>query len=166
MNKIKLNNPVVLYFDKGTSESDKETIIDFLKYRKCFIFGESSLEMALMKDRKGFDVTGIDAAKLYCKLHNITLHTVEEIDVDDIVSKCDDIDALYDIIHLIRMAYIRNERVGRFKEQNVPEIVQFNERRVLQEKMEQLAYNCCCDPCAVDDEGQPLHSLSCIGYKL
>ena len=62
-----------------------------------------------------------------------------EIDVEDIVSECDDLDMLADIIYLISRVDMKNKRLSVLTTLDAPEIIIRSEKRILQKRAEQLA---------------------------
>ena len=169
MEKIKLANPVVISISEEASKKAKEDIIDLVKYRKCINVEDGIASVDSIKKEKRGSVTGAEGAKTYCWLMSIPFKSVTEIDVEDIVTSCDDINTLLDIIFLAARVNQRNERLKRLQELGAPEIIIRNECRMLQDYTEQLAHNCMSDsPITRDvDEGEePIASLCCIGYEL
>ena len=169
MKNIILANPVVVSFAEGISDKAKEDIKDLVKYRKCLCItdGVANVE-AIQNENKG-TLTGVEVARAYCWLLGIPFQTVTSINVEDIAVSCDNLDHLLDIIYLAYRVDMRNKRLKKLQEMEAPEIIIRNECRMLQERVEQLAFNCKSEnPVTRDtEEGKvALASLRCIGYEL
>ena len=167
MNKIKLANPVVVSLPEN--EAHRSAILDLLKYQKCICYSDGAPRLADIEDEKPGCLTGIEAARFYCWVYGIELEEVTEIDVEDIVSECDDLDMLADIIYLISRVDMKNKRLSVLTTLDAPEIIIRSEKRILQKRAEQLAFNCACDEPFTwrTDDGEVIAaSLCCIGYEL
>ncbi len=169
MDKISLVNPVVVSFAEDTPEKAREVITDLVKFRKCLRVKEGEICIEDIQNEARGSITGIEGAKALCWLLEIPFRSVEQIDVDDIVAKCDDMNSLLDIFYLICRVIARNDRLAKMLELGVPETIIRNECRMLQDAAEQLAHNCTSEnPITRNtDEGEEsLASLCCIGYEL
>lgn len=167
MNRIKLANPVVVSLPND--EEKKNAILALLKYEKCISCSDGVVRFHDIEDEKPGCLTGIEAARIFSWIAGYKLKEVTEIDVEDIVAKCDDLEILVDICYLLLRVDIKNRQLDALMGMNVPEAVLRCEKRNLQHRVEQLAFNCECDEPFTwkTDEGDEIAaSLCCMGYEL
>ena len=166
MEKIKLANPAVVYVPKDTSFEDRDMIADLVEYKKCINLVDGKIQVADIREEKVNATVGIDAARLYCWIHHIPFRVVEEIDIDDIVKHCEEMDDLVDIMILLNKVHFCNWELCTMIDLEAPEVVKRIARLKLQIAVENLASNCHSSDPVKDDDGNMLSSLSCIGYHL
>lgn len=164
MKKIKLANPVMLLY--GSTNEERSAITDMLKYKKCINFTEGAVRIVGIEEENDNSFIGLDSARLYCTILQHPYDIVDEIDVDDIVKHCDDMDDLYDIVYLLNKVTYCNDELDMMLCSDAPESYLRRARYELQSAVEYLAYNCECERPYTDNHGMPIVSLSCIDYEL
>ena len=104
--------------------------------------------------------------------------SITDIEIDDIVVETEDFDTLYDILFLLNRVSMRNDRYRKLLEYGAPEIILWNEYRMLQEYVESLQDNNWCGHPVINRyntanpdeepewEEEVRKSLADIGYSL
>ena len=167
MNKIKPANPVVVSLPED--EQIRNTFSGLLNcdlYMNC---DDGTVTFHEYDYDEPENLTGIEAVRLLSWLVGFKLEEVTEIDVEDIVAKCDDLGMLDDIIHLLYRVDNVNKKLALLIRADAPKFLQDWTKAALQKSVEQLAHNCECDEpftWETDDGEEIAASLSCIGYKL
>lgn len=183
MNPITLFKPIVLRnsLDDMTL-SQREIALDLLSNRKFLIPDNNGfLFVKTDKNHKAdlpkFYLHGSEAVCYYRQSLNLPDISITIIDIDDIIMDTDDFDTLYDILFFLNNVHMRNMRCIRLRDLGCPEIILWNEYRMLQEYVETLQDNHWCGHPVVnhmdpDDPNKPIgeelerKSLTDIGYSL
>ena len=180
MKLIILNKPVVLRssLDDMTA-SQKEIALDLLTNRKLLIPDNNGLKFVSHKsETPKFFLYGSEAVCYYRQSLGLPDVSIKTIDPDDILQDIDDFDTVFDILHLLHRVDIRNERIMKLRDMDVPNIILWNEDRMLQEYVEFLQDNNWCGNPEInryntaDEDTEPewheevRRSLTDIGYDL
>ena len=180
MKLIILHKPMVLRssLDDMTA-SQKEIALDLLTNRKLLIPGTNGLRFIGNKhETPKFFLYGSEAVCYYRQSLGLPDVSIRTIDPDNILQDIDDYDTLYDILHLLHRVDIRNERIIKLRDLDVPNIILWNEDRMLPEYVEFLQDNNWCGKPVINrydtaDEGEEPEwheeirkSLIDIGYDL
>ena len=149
MNSITLFKPIVLRKSLDDMEfSQRETALELLTNRKVLVPGKDGFKYINIgsKDCKlpNFFLYGSEAVCYYRQSLGLPDVSITEIDVDEILTRTDDFDTLYDILHLLNRVHMRNERNLKAHDFGCPPIILWNEYRMLQEYVETLQDNNWC----------------------
>jgi len=186
MKNITLFKPIVLRnsLDDMTL-SQKEIALDLLSNRKLLVPGSDGMHFITLSRKQRpkeklpkFYLYGSEAVCYYRQSLGFPDVSITDIEIDDIVVEAEDFDTLYDILFLLNRVSMRNDRYRKLLEYGAPEIILWNEYRMLQEYVESLQDNNWCGHPVINRyntanpdeepewEEEVRKSLADIGYSL
>jgi len=186
MKNITLFKPIVLRsaLDDMTL-SQKEIALDLLSNRKLLVPGSDGMHFIPLSRKQRpkeklpkFYLYGSEAVCYYRQSLGFPDVSITDIEIDDIVVETEDFDTLYDILFLLNRVSMRNDRYRKLLEYGAPEIILWNEYRMLQEYVESLQDNNWCGHPVINRyntanpdekpewEEEVRKSLADIGYSL
>lgn len=186
MKNITLFKPIVLRnsLDDMTL-SQKEIALDLLSNRKLLVPWSDGMHFIPLSRKQRpkeklpkFYLYGSEAVCYYRQSLGLPDVSITDIEIDDIVVETEDFDTLYDILFLLNRVSMRNDRYRKLLEYGAPEIILWNEYRMLQEYVESLQDNNWCGHPVINRyntanpdeepewEEEVRKSLADIGYSL